>query len=138
MFGGDPVAGGPVTTSRESAREIVARIVEAYNAKDADGLAALYHPDARYWSPLGDWQDGLPAIKAHIEELHRTLPDEQMEPLAVMTDGHTVVVEFRSSGTAPSGKPYQIEFTEVIELDEGKISTVKVYLDPDEVERVMA
>ena len=127
-----------MSAAREPAREIVARIVEAYNAKDADGVAALYHPDARYWSPLGEWQDGLPAIKAHIEELHSTLPDEQMEALAVVTDGDTVVVEFRSSGTAPTGKPYRLDFTEVMELRDGKISMVKVYLDPDEVERAMS
>ena len=126
-----------MSTPRDAAREIVTRIVEAYNAKDAEAIAALYHPDARYWSALGDWQDGLPAIKAHVEELHRTLPDEQMEPLTVVTDGDTVVVEFRSTGTAPSGASYAIEFTEVIELRDGKIATVKVYLDPDEIERVM-
>jgi ketosteroid isomerase-like protein len=55
----------------------------------------------------------------------------------VVTDGDTVVVEFRSTGTAPSGRSYALEFTEVIELREGKIATVKVYLDPDEVERAM-
>lgn len=125
-----------MSAQRDPARQLVRRLVEAYNAKDAQGITDLYHPDARYWSALGDWQEGLPAIKAHLEELHRTLPDEQMEPLAVITDGATVVVEFRSSGTAPSGRPYEIEFTEVIELRDGKIATVKVYLDPDEVEGI--
>jgi hypothetical protein len=127
-----------VSASRDSARETVTRIVEAYNGKDAAGVAALFHPNARYWSALGGWQEGMPAIKAHLEELHRSLPDEQMEPLAVVTDGDTVVVEFRSSGTAPSGNPYEVEFTEVIELRDGRIATVKVYLDPDEIERVTA
>jgi ketosteroid isomerase-like protein len=42
-----------------------------------------------------------------------------------------------STGTAPSGSPYTLDFTEVIELRDGKIATVKVYLDPEEVERVM-
>ena len=87
------------------------------------------------WGTSGRTSD---IIKAHIEELHSTLPDEQMEALAVVTDGDTVVVEFRSSGTAPTGKPYRLDFTEVMELRDGKISMVKVYLDPDEVERAMS
>jgi uncharacterized protein (TIGR02246 family) len=117
---------------------VVASIVEAYNAKDADAVASLYHPDARYWSALGDWQEGLDSIKAHIEELHRLLPDEQMAIKALMAGDDIAVVEFESTGTAPSGSRYSLEFTEVIELREGKIATVKVYLDPEEVERIMA
>ena len=126
-----------MATSRRSAREIVTRIVEAYNAKDANALAELYQPDARYWSALDDWQEGLAAIRSHIEDLHRRLPDEQMSIDAVMTDGDVVVAEFTSSGTAPSGLLYQISFTEVIELRDGKIASVMVYLDPDEVARIM-
>lgn len=123
--------------SREQSRAIVGKIVDAYNAKDAGKLADLYHPDARYWSALGDWQEGLPAIREHIEELHRTLPDETMEILSLIGGEDVAIAEFRSTGTAPSGKEYAIEFTEVIELRDGKISQVKVYLDPDEVRSVM-
>ena len=60
-----------------------------------------------------------------------------MRPLAVVTDGDVVVVEFESRGTAPSGKVYRIEFTEVFTLRDGKIAGIKVYLDPKEVERAM-
>lgn len=124
--------------SRRSARAIVTRIVEAYNAKDVNALADLYHPDARYWSALDGWQEGLPVIRSHIEDLHRRLPDEQMSVDAIMTDGEVVVVEFTSSGTAPTGKPYQISFTEVIEVRDERIASVMVYLDPDEVTRIMS
>jgi uncharacterized protein (TIGR02246 family) len=126
-----------VAGSREESRAIVEQIVAAYNAKDAEALAALYHPDARYWSALGDWQEGLPAIRRHIEELHRTLPDEEMAILSLIGGPGVAVAEFRSTGTAPSGKPYTIEFTEVVEVRDGRIAEVKVYLDPDEVRAVM-
>jgi uncharacterized protein (TIGR02246 family) len=125
-----------VTEAREAVRSVVAELVRAYNAKNRKAIAALYHEDARYWSALGDWQDGLSEILSHIEDLHRKLPDEKMEVKALATDGESVVVEFASTGTAPSGAPYELEFTEVIELVEGKIRTVKVYLDPAEVEQI--
>lgn len=124
--------------TRRSARAIVNRIVEAYNAKDANALADLYHPEARYWSALDGWQEGLPVIRSHIEDLHQRLPDEQMSVDAIMTDGDVVVVEFTSSGTAPNGEPYRISFAEVIELRNGKIASVMVYLDPDEITRIMS
>lgn len=123
--------------SREESRALVETIVAAYNAKDANALAALYHEDARYWSALGDWQEGLPAIREHIEELHRTLPDEKMEILSLIGGEDVAVAEFRSTGRSPAGAEYSVEFTEVIELRDGKISQVKVYLDPDEIRAVM-
>lgn len=123
--------------SRDESRAVVEQIVAAYNAKDAETLASLYHPDARYWSALGDWQEGLAEIKAHIEDLHRTLPDEQMEIVALIAGPGVAVAEFRSTGTAPSGAPYALDFTEVIEMRDGKISQVKVYLDPEEVREAM-
>ncbi len=126
-----------MAASRRSAREVVTRIVEAYNAKDAEALAEFYQPDAHYWSALDDWQEGLASIRSHIEDLYRRLPDEQMSVAAVMTDGDTIVAEFTSTGTAPSGRPYRFSFTEVIELRDGKIASVMVYLDPEEVQRIM-
>ena len=126
-----------MTGSREESRTIVGQVVAAYNAKDADALAALYHPDARYWSALGDWQDGIGAIREHIEELHRTLPDEQMEIVSLIGGEGVAVAEFRSTGRNPAGDEYSIEFTEVIELRDGLISQVKVYLDPEEIRAVM-
>lgn len=116
---------------------MVEQIVAAYNAKDADALAALYHPDARYWSALGDWQEGIDEIKQHIEQLHRTLPDERMEIVSLIGGDGVAVAEFRSTGRNPAGEAYAIEFTEVIEIRDGRIAEVKVYLDPDEVRAVM-
>ena len=120
-------------TDREATRRLVHTLVERYNAKDVDGLIELYHPDARYWSPLGDWQEGTDHIRSHLEELHRTLPDERMEILALMADDGIAVAEFASTGTRADGAAYRIEFTEVIEVVDGRIASVKVYLDPEEV-----
>ena len=118
---------------RTAVRTLVRELVELYNARDVDGLIALYHPNAEYWSPLGDWQRGVDHIRAHLEELHRTLPDEKMEIVALMADDETAVVEFMSTGMTPAGNPYRIEFTEVIEIRDGRIERVRVYLDPEEV-----
>lgn len=123
---------------QSAARDLVERLVDAYNAKDMETIASLYRTDARYWSALDGWQEGRIAILSHIEELHRQLPDEAMAIKALMTDGEAVVVEFVSTGTNPAGRAYELEFTEVIDLVDGRIARVKVYLDPDEVARTIS
>ena len=113
-------------------------LVAAYNAKDLAGLTALYVDHARYWSAISDWTEGIDEIRAHIQELFELLPDEEMAIKSLVTDGQVAVVEFQSTGTNPGGRPYEIEFTEAIELKGGRIATVRVYLDPEDVERAMA
>ena len=65
------------------------------------------------------------------------LTDEQMEILSLIGGEGVAVAEFRSTGRNPAGEDYAIEFTEVIEIRDGQIAQVKVYLDPDEVRAVM-
>ena len=124
--------------SRDNARELITRIVSAYNSRDTDALVALYQPDLTYWSAIDGTQEGVEAVRAHIEHLHETLPDEQMQARTVITDGELIVVEFESTGTNPAGKSYVIAFTEVFGLRGGKVASIKVYLDPAEIERIMS
>lgn len=124
--------------SREDARALVERIVDAYNRHDTDALVGLYHPDITYWSALGGEQKGLQAVRDHIEHLHEILPDERMAARTIITDGDVAVAEFESTGTNPAGRPYRIEFTEVFEIHDGVVRAIKVYLDPVAVEAAMS
>ena len=38
---------------KDKTRSLVAAVVEAYNAKDLEGLRDLYHHDATYWCSHG-------------------------------------------------------------------------------------
>lgn len=117
-------------------RAAVHAIVEAYNAKDLEALSALYHPDATYWSALSDLREGRDSIRGHIQELFTALPNEQMRATVVIAEGDTAVAEFESAGQDADGVDYRIEFTEVIQFDEGQISRVTVYIDPEAVENI--
>ena len=124
--------------SKEAARQLIGQIVAAYNLRDTDSLVGFYQPDITYWSALGGLQEGVEAVRQHIDHLHETLPDERMRAETVITDGELIVVEFESTGTNPAGKRYSIEFTEVFELRDGKVASIKTYLDPEEVARVVS
>lgn len=125
-----------VITSRQAARDLVISLVEAYNHKDADALAGLYHPDIHLWSSLGEDRQGRDSVLAHIRELFAHLPDETMSADVLVTDGATVVVEFTSRGRDGAGRSYQLMFTEVFELSDGKVIEIRTYVDPDDVAEV--
>lgn len=115
---------------REDARALVERIVRLYNDKDLDGLSALYAEDITLWSSLGAEASGKQGFLAHIQDLFDRLPDEHMTADLVVTDGSTAVLELTSRGT-DDGSPYQISFTEVFEIANGLLTSVKTYIDPE-------
>lgn len=120
-------------TTNAAARELIDRLVSAYNSHTTDILSELYHPDVTYWSVLNDTCHGRDAVIENIKRLHVMLPDERMRVRTVTADDDVIVAEFQSIGTDAKGNPYEIDFTEVFHLIEGKVASIKVYIDPDEV-----
>ena len=121
---------------KDKTRSLITAVVEAYNAKDLEGLRDLYHRDATYWSALTDLCEGRDAILTHVQELFAALPDERMRAKVVVVEGETAVAEFESSGCDADGVEYRIEFTEVFKLANGLIDSVTVYIDPETVENI--
>lgn len=120
-------------TTHRAARDLIDQLVSAYNDRRTDVLSDLYHADVTYWSALSDTSEGRQAVIDNIERLHTELPDEQMRVMSVTGDDDVVVAELRSTGTGPDGRPYQIDFTEVFEIVDDKVASIKVYIDPDDV-----
>lgn len=111
---------------------MIDRLVATYNAKDLEGLSDLYHEHVTLWSSVGVDASGREEVVSHIGDLFRRLPDEQMTVDVVVTDGDTVVLEITSRGTAKGGS-YEISFTEVLEVADGRVSSIKTYIDPQDV-----
>jgi len=124
--------------TNDDAKLLINQIVAAYNSRDVDALVAFYESDITYWSALEGLKTGIDAVREHLDHLNEILPDEQMQPKTIITDGDLIVVEFESTGTNSAGHPYSIEFTEVFELRNGKVASIKTYLDPDEVAEAMS
>ncbi|AEW99037.1 YybH family protein [Streptantibioticus cattleyicolor] len=88
------------TTHREPARtpEDLARLfVERANARDAEGLAELYAPDAVLAYPPGSATVGREAIRAVCERMleHTTLPFQIEEPLPTVCYGDLALTSTR-------------------------------------------
>ena len=71
-----------------------------------------------------------------LDELFTSLPDETMALDALVTDGESAVIEVTSSGTDREGKPYEIQFTEVLEISDGRFTEIRTYIDPDDVKPI--
>jgi ketosteroid isomerase-like protein len=114
--------------------ELVEELVDAYNAKSLERLLALYRPDARFWDPFHRpgvvGRDGIGEV---IQELFQSFPDERMSIVTLAADETHAVAEFRSAGTSRSGRPFELEFTEVYEVSGGQIASCRVYIDTSEI-----
>jgi len=120
-------------STNSAALAIVDQLVVAYNSRSTDALHDMYLDDVTYWSALEGTLEGKQAVIDHVEHLHEILPDEQMRAKTVTADDKVIVVEFESIGTDTLGSEYRIEFTEVFSLADGKIASIKVYLDTRQV-----
>jgi len=115
-------------------KEVVGELVEAYNAKSLEALLELYSDDARFWDPLHrEGATGRQAIGQVLQGLFEAFPDEQMSIVTLAGDDTYAVAEFRSTGTAASGRPFELEFTEVYEVSGGRIVDCRVYLDTEQL-----
>jgi ketosteroid isomerase-like protein len=115
-------------------REVVEELVEAYNQKSLERTLALYSSEARFWDPFHrDGVVGHAAIGEVIADLFEQFPDEQMSIVALVADETHAVAEFRSTGTAKSGRPFELDFTEVYEVNDGQVASCRVYIDTEQV-----
>ena len=115
-------------------KQLVGALVDAYNEKRLDALLDLYAPDARFWDPLHrEGVVGREAIGGVIGELFAAFPDERMSIVTLAADETTAVAEFHSTGTTPGGGRFELDFTEVYEVRDGRIVSCRVYLDPQQL-----
>jgi ketosteroid isomerase-like protein len=115
-------------------KELVHELVEAYNAKSLERLLTLYSPDARFWDPFHrGGVTGREEIAGVLGGLFESFPDERMSILTLAADDTYAVAEFRSTGTSRGGRPFELEFTEVYEVNDGKIASCRVYIDTQAV-----
>lgn len=121
--------------ARPKPKDVVRTLVEAYNAKSVQALLELYDGEAFFWDPLHrDGVRGREAIGEVIRSLFAAFPDEEMSIVTLAGDDRHVVAELRSTGTKPgSGERFELEFTEVYEVTNGRIVSCRVYLDSEEL-----
>ncbi len=90
--------GGTMTTTAKTPEDLTRLFVERANAGDAEGLAALYEPDAVLAYPPGSTTVGRAAIQAVCEEMIKHVPHFELEPLTpTIVNGDLALTGTRSA-----------------------------------------
>lgn len=114
--------------------DAVRAFVDAYNAKSLEHAVALLHEDVRFSSPFTGELVGRDALVAVLQGLFAALPDEHMTIVTLLADEASAMAEYRSSGSAAStGEPFELQFAEAYDVRDGRITSLRVYIDPRQV-----
>lgn len=126
--------------SLESNKELAATLFSRFDANDLAGALDLLHEDARWWIAGKPGQQ--PAAgdhdKASISRLLRRMAAQLPEGLrmrvkSVLAEGDRVALEVESRGPLANGRVYEQQYHFLLTIRDGKIASVKEYLDTQHV-----
>jgi ketosteroid isomerase-like protein len=119
------------TSSPETLRVIARGWLACFEARDLDGLLALYADDATHTSPkirvrhpdTGGLLRGKPAMRAWWQDSFDRLPSMRYIPTALTADTERVFMEYVRK---VDGEP-DMPVAEVLEVKDGKIIASRVF-----------
>lgn len=120
-----------------TAKDIVRRWCEAFNAQDADALAELYHPDAVNYQVAFEPVGGRDAIRDMLHEGFVGFPDMGFEVENLFEDGEWAILEWRGwsthlgdfQGHPPTGRRAEIRGCGFFHVRDGQIIFQRGYFD---------
>jgi steroid delta-isomerase-like uncharacterized protein len=129
------------------AKRVLEQAIERWNKVDRDGWADLYTDDVVYEAPGGARISGLADLKEnYFDALLTAAPDRGSADVVLIEEGSCVVEQARYTGThtgpwrspngaeiPPTGKALDFPFVGVFNVEDGKISSIRLYYDQIEV-----
>ena len=130
-----------MSTAGLTARELVTRFYEAFDAGDADAVLSVFSDELETTDPGMGTVHGHGPFREYIETLKRAVPDARAVIEGIYDDGDVVVVEGRFAGTFtgplaspdgdidPTGATVDLRFADVSRARNGKIVSYHTYYD---------
>ena len=129
------------------AKKVLEQAIDRWNKNDRDGWAALYADDVVYEAPGGAHISGLEDLKTkYFDALATAAPDHSSRDVVLIAEGDYVVEQARYTGThtgtlrnpdgaevPATGKKLDFPFVGVFRVEDGKISSIRIYYDQIEV-----
>jgi hypothetical protein len=115
--------------------ETMARLLDAQNRHDAEGMAALFAADYRSEQPLHPRRgfSGKNQVAANWSQLFEGVPDFEAGVVKESTDGSTSWTEWVWRGSHRDGAPFLMKGVTVMGLgDDGLINWARLYMEPVE------
>lgn len=118
-----------------SRREEIIKLTDtwnaAWNSKDPEQLAGLFHDDGTYYDPdlTGGAVPGKEGIRANAASVWEEWPAASFEEVTQTLDEDRVVVEWRSNAMHRTGVEVQLEGVDILQWSGDKLSAVRCYYD---------
>lgn len=119
------------------AKTVLTQWIDAFAARDADALAALYHDDAIHWQVADEPVMGKVQIRDTLARFFRAFPDARTRVETVIAEGEWAAFEWIGSGTftedlgavQATGKRYALRGCGFFRIKDGKIKLQRGYWD---------
>lgn len=121
-----------------SPREVVLTWVKAFNERDADAAAALYHDDAvNLQVAVGEPTVGAEAMRQEFAGFFQAFPDTYTRPINLFVDGEWAILEWEGgatwlgefAGEPGNGRSFHIQGCGFFHIVDGKIKFQRGYWD---------
>jgi ketosteroid isomerase-like protein len=123
------------TSTAEQNKATVKDFLEVFSTGDVDGILERMHDDATWW--ISGSLEGMSGTKSK-EEMGTLLGGVtsiykegalRLTPASMIAEGDRVVVEAEGHAELTNGRVYQPQSAFVFEVTDGRIASIKEYLD---------
>lgn len=113
------------------ARDLQQATWDAECARDIDTLLTYFHPNALFHPTVGEPQRGHAAIRTMTEDFYSSFPELSIDILGEWNRHDTgAVFEFRAHLTDTEGERFTLDGVCIVEIEDGKFTSVRYYEDP--------
>jgi ketosteroid isomerase-like protein len=121
-------------------KDLATQLVRLINHGDIDGAAALFAPDAELFFPRYAPRTvfrGERQLREFVGWLRQALPAQTLAVgRATATEG-SVTLEFETAGTSSQGHAFDNTGVLVLDVRDGRICALRVYLDTADLARIL-
>lgn len=117
--------------SSANPRTVVERFTQAITAHDLEAAVACFAPDYRDEAPArrGESFVGRDQVRKNFAALFHDIPDLRADLLHAVTQGDTVWMEWRMSGTRRDGTPMEFVGVNIFEVQNQQFVWGRIYTE---------
>jgi ketosteroid isomerase-like protein len=123
-----------------TSKTLALQLVRLLNEGDVDGAAALFAPDAELcfprYAPRTVFRGGS-QLREFVAWLDAVVPDRTMAVDRVTATDESATLEFETTGVSSTGRDFDNTGVMVVDVRDGLITALRVYLDTADLARVL-
>jgi ketosteroid isomerase-like protein len=118
--------------------ELAGRFAKAAEARDADQLIGLYHPDARFWNNVRQHVSTTADIVEITRLEAKVIAEYIFENVRITATSEGFVLQMTVTGSTNSGATFAVETCLVAKVTDNLISQIDEYVDATQAAPIFA